>query len=247
MKRARVVVAAAPAIVIAASAVAAPANRSTPVRRKSRNHHSRPARPELGEAGQAVDDEVGLLDDRARPLVGATPTLTTASRRAVGGERLERVESIQVGRVVTAEQRPAARRLATSARTARPLSICTGGRTSSTFRPQWVVQPGGLRLLRDPLELGARRRPRRARRASGSGDRALVLDPDPKQPELAVVSRSAAKRARGRSQLANAGISPGRRPARAARRRAGPRRRCCRRPPAAAPRPPAGRDAGDQP
>ena len=77
-----------------------------------------------------------------------------------------------------------ARRRSTRSRTARPLSIGTGGRTSSTLRPQWIAEPGGLRLLREPLEVGERGLLVGHAAPVEGGDRALVLDPDPQQAQL---------------------------------------------------------------
>ena len=103
------------------------------------------------------------------PRRSGPPRARRRSSTAVGDQRVERVEGVEVGRVVAAEHaRPRAGQRSTSSRTARPLSIGTGGRISSTLRPQCVRE---ARRLGGSLAISLRRAdgrpPRPARRASG--------------------------------------------------------------------------------
>ena len=135
----------APATATIASAVPAPAKSRTAVRRKSTNL-TRPGRRGLGEAAHAVDDEVGAVDDRLGPLVGAHADLD-ADSRSPRHEGVERVERVQVGHIVPAVERVRTGRASTRERMPSPLSTCTGGRISSTLRPQWMSSPASSRLV----------------------------------------------------------------------------------------------------
>ena len=232
---------AAPTTDTTASAVAVPPNSSTDTRRRSRNLTPRPARP-----ARRRTPSTPSTTRSARSTIAGGPSserTPTAPRRrgALLDERVERVEGVEVGDVVAAEQRARAPAQLDQSRTARPLSNSTGGRSSSTLRPQCVARPAPRPRRRSPrraavggLLVG---RPAPVQR----GDRPLVLDAHA-QPAQVGRSRSATNAFTRPSQLLNASFVRGwPRRARAARRRATRRRRCRRRRPAGAPRPPSGR------
>ena len=190
----------------------------------------------------AVDDEPRLLDDLGRALVGA-------HAHGHGVVQLARVDQLGQARRTrrgrsrrrrrTARRAPATR--SRSSRTARSLPIGTGGRISSTLRPQWVHSPSAT--ASEAIRCTS------AWAASSSGapapveahDRALVLDPHAQRAQL----RACRARARTPGPPAGSGRSPASRaprccPARAAPRRGGRSTRSRPRPPACARRPPRG-------
>ena len=107
------------------------------------------------EALDPVHHEVGLLDDLRRPLVrahahahgGVELALVDERSRARRSRRGRSRRRRRTGRCAPPER-------STRSRTAWPLSTGTGGRISSTLRPQWIAQAGGLGLLGEPLAGG---------------------------------------------------------------------------------------------
>ena len=163
--------------------VAAAALIRTVVRRKSENRIAARAsirhehRQQLLHALGPVDDEIGLIDDLRRPVLGADPDADRAWRSRpprpsapASGRRRGRSRR----RRRTGRRRPGSRR-GTSAIPA-PLSIRTGGRTSSTLRPQWVRRPAAV--ARSAIASIAERAASSSRRAAPveGDDRALVLE-----------------------------------------------------------------------
>ena len=114
------------------------------------------------EALDSIDDEVGALDDRGGAFLGLDADANGGVQCPVGDQRVERVEGVEVGDVVAAEQRGAHPRAGgPTRRTALPFPIGTGGRSSSTLRPQWVSRPAACASAAMPSS--------RVRAASSSG------------------------------------------------------------------------------
>ena len=142
-------------------------------------HASASAASTALKPSHAVHDQVGALDDRRRALVGAHAHPHGGVERALVDER-RRARRRRRGRWRRRRRTARCARSArsTRSRTAWPLSIGTGGRISSTLRPQWIARPAASASRGDPLAA-------RPCAASSSGaprqwkrdDRALVLDP----------------------------------------------------------------------
>ena len=201
-------------------------------------------REHAGEAVDAVDHQVGALDDarpaprrsarprarrpRASPSLDAAPSSASkASRSVASSPPKSAVRALRAGHQV-------AHRLALVDRHGRPdlehLAAPVGGEARPP-RPRARCPRGGCA-----------RRPRRARRASGRPRSAPCPRSAPAAARSSGVSCSAANARTRPSQLAKAGISCGRSRARLEQLGAvaSPRRRCRRRPPAGAPRRPSG-------
>ena len=109
-------------------------------------------------------------------------------------------KGVQVGRVVAARRAPVSipARPASAASTAVPLSAATGGRISSTMRPQCGARPCCLGLRGDPLERCMRRALVGCAAPVEGPDRVLVLEPHAERgsssPYAAVGERSARAR-----------------------------------------------------
>ena len=169
--------------------VAAPALSRTVVRRKSANRTSSSAtsarsssRTPLG----AVDDDVGLLGElRAGPRRSGRrrgrACSSSPSSPARRGRGTRRGRSCRRRR----RARRRGRRRAGSATIPTPLSIRTGGRISSTLRPQWVAKPASSALLGDRVDRRARGLLVGRAAPVERDDRPLVLEPHAQPPQLA--------------------------------------------------------------
>ena len=185
-------------------------------RSASRGGYPASAEQELADAARAVDEQVGRRLELRRRLVGAHADADGRAELARRHELAQGGERVEVGAVVADVERgvevaPASRR-----RTPRPLSIATGGRTSSTLRPQCVARPAAS--ARSATSRTA------ASAASSSGA--------PRQWKAAIASLSSARTRR----RCSAGVQASRAKARTRPPRRRPRGRSrppCRRPPAA--------------
>ena len=163
---------AAASTVTAASAVAAPALSRTVVLRKSTNRtvqrRLQQRLEQFPHAARAVDRQVGLARELGGRFVGADGHAQRA-RQHLGLRRARAVRGRRRGRWCRRRRTARPRRALRAAACAmpRPLSRATGGRTSSTLRPQCDREALLLaRAARSPAP-PPRRPPRRGRRASG--------------------------------------------------------------------------------
>ena len=171
-----------------------PPNRSTDTRRKSRNLTARraPRGPRCMPA-DAVDRRVAPLHDLGRALVRAHADAHGVVELARVDQRVERVEGVEVGRVVAGEQRRARPGPARAARARRgPCRSAPAAGSRAPCGPSGSHRPSASASCGDPphervggLLVG------RAAPVEGH-DRALVLDPHAQQRAARGVSRSRA-------------------------------------------------------
>ena len=202
----------------------------------------------LGQRGQharealhAVHDEVGALDDRGRALVGAHAHADRRVERP-SPDQLVRARRRRRGRWCRRRRTaPCARPTAPPARAPPgPCRTRTGGRTSSTLRPQWMASPSA--------SASAASSSRCACASSSSGTSRQCSATIGPLSSMRTRSRRSSGVSRAETKLFTRPPSsrtprrcwPARRPARAARRRASRRRRCRPRRRGGAPRPPSG-------
>ena len=172
------------------------------------------------------------------PSFERTPTQTAASSSPSLDERLEGVEGVQVGHVVTTVEGGA--HVVGAPRGASPPAPCRSARVGGSPAP---CGPSGCRSRRSRASWRHVLQPLLGRGVVGHVapveglDRPLVLDPDPQELEVAVllallheVAHPALPAHEGFEELRAARI-----PARAARPRGSPRRRCRPRPRGGAP------------
>ena len=153
----------------------------------------------------AVDGEVGALDDRRRPLVGPDADADGGVQQPLGLHGPERLEGVEVGGVVARVQ--GGRRAGALAQRAHRLALVDRhGRADL----QHLAPPvgGAARPTRPPRRgprAGCARRPRRACRASGRRRSGPCPPSGPAAPAAPACRCSAANSRTRPSQLAKAG------------------------------------------